>query len=206
MSGVRSLQLPLVETHWYSFDCDVPDPPDVLGYLVQYARRFPFPALFLTPPRIEVWHPMAPGFPPDLKGHGGMTYPPTLLVRLVGTYDVPAVLAHELGHVAKQSNRIGPDADLAGMSMWVCRPPAVTDEETWASAFGDYLKGETNEPYFRWFPPVLSYWRARNGHIADVVRSGDIWQWYNASTQRLERFTSGRWTYDDADVWKDFTP
>ncbi len=180
MPGIRSLQLPMVETHWNTFDCDVPDPTDVLTFLAQFARKFRFAELYLSMPRIEVWHPQAPGFPPELAGHGGMTYPPTLLVRLVGTYDVQSVLAHELGHVAQRHWRILPDGDPDGRLIWQawCGMDGPDDEETFASFFGACLLGQKVSPFMGTFPLAIAAMKRTTGFNSACQEWQDSILWW----------------------------
>jgi hypothetical protein len=200
--------MPPVDTHWGFFDSDVPDPPDVFGMLAQYARRLTsYRGLFEAIQRIEVWHPQAAWFPSDLRGVGGLTYPGTMIVRLVGTYDVPDVLAHELGHVAHLWLRVASN-DQAGRDAWHCWRDAGGTVEDWASDFGAYVLGHTQSPYFRHLPTVLSHWRQRAGWIAagSVVRVDGIWQWTDIERGRVERFVDGRWLAYVDNKWQEEAP
>jgi hypothetical protein len=210
MSGVRTLRLPQVDTHWGSFDCDTYDPPDVLGYLTQYARRLTaYAGMLEAIQRVEVWHPQATGFPADLTGRGEMAYSSPLRVLLTGTYDVPDCLAHGLGHIAHFWLQVAATGtDQAGADAWRCWRDAGGYLEDWANDFGAYLIGQTQSPYFRWLPVVLGHWRRRAGWIAagSAIRADNIWQWTDIERGRLERFVDGRWLARINETWQEFQP
>lgn len=194
---------------WHQFDSDVPDPPDVLDLLARYSRRLTaYAGLFEAIPLVQVWHPQHPQFPADLRGVGGRTYPANRHVSLVGTYDVPAVLAHELGHVAHLLLRVAPtDTDQAGRDAWRCWRDAGGDFEGWADDFGAYVLGGQSQ-YFRYLPTVLAHWRSRAGWIGanSALRVDQIWQWTDLQRGRLERFVEGRWLAFVNEQWREFQP